>query len=323
VNRTLKAGDACFVMPHYSRGPAEIDYAIRAIESVWNQVDMGWHLIVVDDCSPATESLDVITRMAMRSGGKMTVINSTTNLGPGECRNRAIMRAAEIGAPFVLFLDSDDIALPQRLTRIRDAFQDPEVDFAYSNFSVIDKDSNVLERGRITPSLLEILDACALCPPEGYGPSVLEEIGTRTGYATLTSTIGVRTRIGLENPFPNYRAGEDEYTWYQYFSASRKIKFIPDVLALYRVPGGKHGSRSRQQLGGDFYFKSVEAARVGFIRAIDSAIEQNIFGPERRMPLIKGFCQRIANTMRGENQLVLAEMLMRNAEGSLDSLDAV
>ncbi len=92
------------IIPTYNRG-----WVLReAIDSVLAQDYTDYELIVVDDGS--TDN----TRKILDSYGRDIIVLQQPNQGVSAARNRGI---AESRAQLVALLDSDDIWLPQKLTR--------------------------------------------------------------------------------------------------------------------------------------------------------------------------------------------------------------
>jgi glycosyltransferase involved in cell wall biosynthesis len=92
------------IIPTYNRG-----WILReAIDSVLLQGFSDYELIVVDDGS--TDD----TRSILDSYGQDIIVLRQPNLGVSAARNRGI---AESRAQLISFLDSDDLWLPQKLTR--------------------------------------------------------------------------------------------------------------------------------------------------------------------------------------------------------------
>jgi glycosyl transferase family 2 len=303
-----------FVMAHYAGYPENDHHLVDAVEGILAQSETAWHLVVVDDCSPRPESRELLTHLATRFSGKMTVLMSEENEGPGASRNRGIAFAAEHGAPFVLFHDSDDLACQNRLELTARAFAEPGVDFVYSNFRVIDEESHPVPYAEITPSLREIIDVLNTDPPSGPCVEVLEKVGTQTGYATLTSTVAVRTPLAMAHPFPKERVSEDLYAWYQYFAAGERVVYLPEALATYRILRAYPGSLTRRRLAESFYTEKARVDSTGFLRALDVAISRKVFDPARRVKVVQSFYKRLAVTMHAEGYNSLADHLEHLAD---------
>jgi glycosyltransferase involved in cell wall biosynthesis len=111
------------VMPAYN---AE-RFVGEAIESVLAQTLPSWELLVVNDCS-TDRTLEVCTSF---HDPRIRVFTTPENLNAAGARNLALEHAR---GEFIAFLDSDDLAVPDRLERQLHAFQvDPDLGFIGSD----------------------------------------------------------------------------------------------------------------------------------------------------------------------------------------------
>jgi glycosyltransferase involved in cell wall biosynthesis len=107
------------VMPAYN---AE-RYVGEAIVSVLAQTLTDWELLVVNDCS-TDRTLEVCNSF---QDPRIRVFSTPQNLNAAGARNLALEHAR---GEFIAFLDSDDVALPDRLERQLRAFHaDPDLGF--------------------------------------------------------------------------------------------------------------------------------------------------------------------------------------------------
>ena len=298
---------AAFIIPHYSTGSSdELFWLENALKSVENQTDSDWKIIIIDDASPSVKVKKYLTDLLGRYKDKIEVVFLRNNKGPGNARNIGIQRAAMLGCPFVLYLDSDDIASPERLEKTRQAFRmNPSVGVVYSSFDVIDEDGKYIEDKNILPSIHEIQEQLRAAPPQGKG--VWRKIAIETGYINLTSSTSVRTDVALKYPFPVERVSEDYYTWLVYSASGWEYMFIDSLSAKYRIPRTKNGSRTRDMVGGDHLFnlkKSVVDIN-GFKKALEIACNRGEIKPDEKKILMISFLKRKAESMKkdGENEI--------------------
>jgi glycosyltransferase involved in cell wall biosynthesis len=108
-------------------------YLAQAIESILNQTWQEFELIIIDDGS-TDRSLQILQRYA--ACDSRIRLTSRENCGIPHTRNQLL---AQTSAELVAIMDSDDVALPQRLAR-QVAFmqQHPEVVCLGSAFELID-----------------------------------------------------------------------------------------------------------------------------------------------------------------------------------------
>lgn len=121
----------------------ELRFFRDAVESIKRQTDTDWIIIMVDDFTDDQKVYDVIDEMKADLKDKLHVIYSEKNEGAGRSRNKGVRYASDIGAPFILFNDSDDITDPKRLELVRKAFNDDSVNVVYTSFDVIDENDTV------------------------------------------------------------------------------------------------------------------------------------------------------------------------------------
>jgi GT2 family glycosyltransferase len=92
------------VVPTHNR-PAELR---RAIDTVRGQTLAEWELVIVDDGSLAPVDLDPDAV----ADGRIRLVRHSSNLGVSQARNTGIAHAT---APWIAFLDDDDIWCPEKL----------------------------------------------------------------------------------------------------------------------------------------------------------------------------------------------------------------
>ena len=118
---------AAFIMPvKLSGDELELRLFREAVESIKNQTDDNWLLIMVDDLSDSQKVYDTIDEIKADLKEKLHVIYTDKNCGSGAARNKGVRYAQAVGAPFILFNDSDDISDPRRLELVREAFENDD-----------------------------------------------------------------------------------------------------------------------------------------------------------------------------------------------------
>ncbi len=112
------------VIPTYNRS-ASVRTAIR---SALAQTETDFELFIVDDGSTD----DTAARLGRFQGdARVHVLVNQKNRGQHACRNQAIREAQ---GEWICFLDSDDLFLPLRLERLREAIEKrPETGFWFTN----------------------------------------------------------------------------------------------------------------------------------------------------------------------------------------------
>jgi len=181
----------------------------RALDSVFAQTWVNWHVYAVDDGSHDG------TLQILKNNQSHCSFVSQTRAGAAAARNRAIRMSS---SPFVAFLDADDEWLPTKLER---------------QIAALEKD----------PSIALVCSRCSVSESgmERYANSALPGIpnsGRLFQYLVrecfvFTPTVVVRRNcleeIGLFNE--SLPVSEDFNLWLR-IAARRNICFIPDVLAV-------------------------------------------------------------------------------------------
>ena len=242
-----------------------------AIASIQNQTDKDWVLVLVDDYSESKAVYDFIEKIKSELKDKLHVIPTDRNYGTGVARNKGVEYASKIGAPFILFNDSDDISDPRRLELVRKAFEDETVNVVYTSFDVIDEKNALVPVSKINKTVLEIIDGHKEDVVEGENAWI--SIAMKKKYTNLTSCTAVRTSLAVAEPFPNASVSEDCHTWFRYAAYPGKFVFLRDIKGKYRIASGT-ASRSRSR-NADFYGMMVKNDSDGFEKAVTIAKKYN------------------------------------------------
>jgi len=134
---TTSAGDQFFsiCVPTFNRA----QFIEQTLASAFSQTHQNFEIVVVDDGS-TDGTAGVMKRI---TDPRVRFIVKEHSGGP-ETRNRCI---AEARGEFLVWLDSDDILLPDTLARYAAALREhPQVDVLYGNLQVADDQLNVVER---------------------------------------------------------------------------------------------------------------------------------------------------------------------------------
>jgi glycosyltransferase involved in cell wall biosynthesis len=127
------------VTPVYNGRP----YIQECIQSVLNQTYTNWELIIVDDGS-TDGTCEFIVPFLKNIKIRYYIIN---NSGPAKARNYALNKA---NGEYVAFLDADDLWNKDKLLLYIDYFyQNSNCDLLFSNFEIIDENSNIIEPNNI------------------------------------------------------------------------------------------------------------------------------------------------------------------------------
>lgn len=131
------------VMPTFRRS----SMLERAIESVKAQTRPDWELFVIDDNGAGTPD-QLKTEAFMRrfdDEPRIEYVVHDTNLGACAARNTGIRRSS---APFIAFLDDDDVWYPFKLARQLEILEamGPDVGLVYGGITVVDPEGRRTDR---------------------------------------------------------------------------------------------------------------------------------------------------------------------------------
>jgi len=315
-----------FIMPVKIAGnDLEVRLFREAVASIQRQTDPNWVIIMVDDYSDDQRVYDVINEMKAELGDKLHVLYNEKNLGSGVTRNKAVQYASEIGAPFILFNDSDDISDPRRLELVRKAFEeDPSVNVVYTSFDVIDQYDHLVPPEEINKSVKEITDGHKVDIVDGENAWIT--IVTKKKYTNLTSCTAVKTSLAVEEPFPIASVSEDSHTWVRYGAHPGKFRFLREIKGGYRICVGMQ-SRSRSA-NVNFYEQMYKVDSAGFEEGLKVAKKYGTMGGWKEDDLRCAFHVRLAlSLLHGGSEeycrASLAESVAISKEKALEYIDAL
>lgn len=292
---------AAFIMPvKLSGGEMELKHFRESVEAIKNQTDENWILIMVDDFSGNKKVYDTIDEIKSEMKDKLHVIYSDKNYGSGTARNRGVLYADEIGAPFILFNDSDDLSDAKRLELVRKKFEsDDTINVVYTSFDVIDENGNIVPQDKINMSVREITDGHKVDIVEGECAWI--QIATKKKYTNLTSCTAVRTSLAVEEPFPVESVSEDSHTWERYGAHPGKFAFLKEIKGGYRICSNVE-SRSRSN-NANFYQKMYEVDSAGFEEAVKIAKKYDTMGGCDENDIRTAFYVRLAlSLLHGDSE---------------------
>jgi glycosyltransferase involved in cell wall biosynthesis len=190
------------------------EYIGEALDSVLAQTFTDYEIIVVNDGSPDTESLE----KALAPYMSRIVYLKQENRGVSAARNAGI--AAARGS-LIAFLDGDDTWLPNYLeVQVARIQADPTIDVLYPNVIMFGDSSEAGE------------EFMAICPSNGevtFERLLLQECNVSNCSIARRETI---VRAGLFDE--SLRSVEDFDLWLRVIKQGGRIAYHRDVLARYR-----------------------------------------------------------------------------------------
>ena len=190
-------------------------YIAESIESVICQIYTNWELIIVDDGS--TDNTMSIANAFAEKDSRIKVFANGQNEGIVYSRNRAVHYSQ---GKYIAVLDSDDLALPERLVK-QVAFLDQNVEYGAigSAFYFIDGNGVEIGKGELNAK-----------------PEYFRSLLLFNNYF-LHSSVMMRTeRVKqlLYRPLVKGCAPGEEYSLFIDFAKKSKIWNLPDYLVKYR-----------------------------------------------------------------------------------------
>ncbi|MBF2003621.1 MAG: glycosyltransferase family 2 protein [Synechococcales cyanobacterium C42_A2020_086] len=189
-------------------------YVAQAIESILNQTFSDFELLIINDGS-TDRSLSILQRYAAQD--PRIRLFSRENQGIARTRNELLHRAT---GEFIAVLDSDDIALPDRLARqLQFLRQHPEVVCLGSAYQIMDS------AGRVLTALPVPLD-----------DAEIQRLALAGHASIFQSCVMMRRAVvldigGYNNALP---PAEDLDLWLRLGEVGQ-LANLPEVLVQYRV----------------------------------------------------------------------------------------
>jgi glycosyltransferase involved in cell wall biosynthesis len=160
---------------------------------------------------------------------KLKIIRCTESLNLGEARNRAL---GESSGEYVVFLDDDDIMLPNKIELCINALKvDNKIGMVYSNVYVHYQDNN--------RSYLEHNQKM----PEGN----MFDLLIKGNFILWQSTFFKRDALMIDTkPFPSKFNNITDYSLYLKIAKNWQIKYIDQPLSIYILHGNNYSINNNQ-----------------------------------------------------------------------------
>lgn len=207
------------IMPYYNVA----EYIRETVEAIMAQTYKEWELIIVDDCSPAPETPDVLKKISALDG-RIKVLKTEINGGAGLARNVGIEAAK---GDYLAFCDSDDWWYPTKLEEQLKFMQDNNYPFTCTWY----EDTN-----------------------EKLEPYYTMKQSTKQNYQSMISGCNVGTpgvmidlKVLGKRYMPALRRAEDWGLWMMYLRETEYLYTYPKALWKYRhIPGSETSNKWKQ-----------------------------------------------------------------------------
>ncbi|MEI3890800.1 MULTISPECIES: glycosyltransferase family 2 protein [Bacillus] len=201
-----KTPHVSIITPSYN----SIRFIGETILSVQNQSYENWEMIIVDDAS--TDQSATKIKEIIEGDSRIRILSLKENVGAAKARNLAIEEAR---GRYIAFLDSDDIWLPHKLKTQLLFMEEMDVDFSYTSYSLIDENSNELNREVNVPEFMDY-----------------HYLAGNTIIGCLTVMLDREKISYIEMPSMQ---PEDTALWLNLLSEGYEARGIQQVLAKYRI----------------------------------------------------------------------------------------
>jgi glycosyltransferase involved in cell wall biosynthesis len=229
------------VLPTYERLPL-----LRAtVDTVFRQTLREWELIVADDGS-GSDVLAYLDELARDA--RVQVLRLAHSGKPGSVRNAALQRAR---APWIAFLDSDDLWAPRKLERQLARLQRaPDCQWSYTAFTIVDAEGVVLPSERTRPWT-------------PFGGQIFEQVVRSTASIRVPAVIAAGRLLRDAGEFDETLDCGEDYDLWMRLALRSAVCVVDEPLVLVRRHAGNqpraagHAHRAR-----DYSLRKL-AARVG------------------------------------------------------------
>lgn len=190
----------------------------ESINSVLAQTYQNWELLITDDVSK-DNTVSIVKKYA-KNEPRIHLVEKTNNGGAGQARNDSILRAK---GRYIAFLDSDDLWMPEKLSKQISFMQHKKLAFSYTGYQKFTGDKKLL--GEIIP------------PAE----TTYNELLNSNVIGCLTAIYDCQ-EIGKQY-MPTIRKRQDMALWLDILKLTPKAVGIQESLAYYRVDVGMSSNK--------------------------------------------------------------------------------
>lgn len=213
------------------------DTVAQAIDSVLMQTCQRFEIVVVDD-----GSTDDTIAVAQAAAGSRARVLREERRGVSAARNTGIEAAA---APWVSFLDADDLWLPGYLAEMAAELEaNPALGLAFTDAWILDEPAGRIRR---TPMMKPRRPTEQ--PPAD--PAAFAELLLQGNFVYTSATVPKRVLEQVGGYNPELTSAEDYDLWLRIVTAGFAAKYIPGPLAVYRVRRGTLSSDPLQMARGE------------------------------------------------------------------------
>jgi len=200
-------------------------YLRECLQSVVDQTYTHLEILVIDDAS-SDNTLSICNQYA-RDDNRVSVLPQAENRGIAACRNQGIEHAS---GDFLAWLDSDDVAMPERIATQVGYLQDhPECVLVSSDLIIIDEGSRVVGARTYPQSDAEIRKVLTRSNPFAQPASmlrkcVLDRVGKYDESLECCEDYDLFVRMATKGKVANIAMPLTRYRISTFQSKTRKLK---------------------------------------------------------------------------------------------------
>ncbi|ULT22456.1 glycosyltransferase [Sphingobacterium sp. E70] len=229
-------------MPAYNAGK----YIKESISSILNQTYTHFELLIINDGS-TDNTLEIISGF---SDQRIRVINNAQNMGLLYTRNLALI---EVNTEFIAIMDSDDVAMPERLAiQLKELYDNPNIALIGSQASMIDENGKIIQE-KMYPVIDEELLKASI---PFYNAFVHSSVMIRSNV--------LRDLGGYKEDYA------EDYDLFLRAATQYRIKNLPDILIHYRNHVSGISKEQVDQMDGN-----IEKIKAKYLSLLQLPSEKN------------------------------------------------
>lgn len=231
------------IMPAFNLAPYLETSARSVLAQTWSNLE----LLIIDDCS--SDDTGMVAQRLAEEDHRVRVLKTPRNLGGAGARNLGI---AEARAPYVAFLDGDDLWAPEKLARQREHMSATGATLSYTAVQKIDAGGRRIGQVQTVP--------------DGIGYEQL------LGNPIIGCSTVLLNHAALGHPLmPEIRKRQDFAFWLKLLREGAVARGVNEPLTLYRV---RPGSLSANKLNAALYTWRVyrEHEKLSLLRTLPKFI---------------------------------------------------
>ncbi len=237
-----KSFKVTYIMPTKNPKKEQLYKAIDSILAQGGDLKEQTDIVIVDDGSTENIAQEIRNRyMDATNSGQIKVIRRYKNMGQSAAETLALRIAFSGTSDYLTFLDSDDIALPNRTTKLVSFLEEHrDIDFVHARVNFIDQDDNHIPEHPTAHWFRDV----AWSQQENGPYDITTAARLRNWQCPINKqTVMIRTatarRAGFENVLWGYmgldNSGQDMVYWTSVAQTGAQFGFLNDAVANYRL----------------------------------------------------------------------------------------